>query len=87
VARKPKEKRGATVPAKRAKISEDGINVSMPSELRRKLEALADELFPGLPGNKSILVRQLITKAVGDHEQRKEAQFNAELDSSVKPKS
>jgi hypothetical protein len=48
-----------------------GLGVKIQKTTQDKLTEMAEELFPGRPGAYSDLVREIIAKALTEHEQAK----------------
>lgn len=67
--------------SQRARVALDGyIGVKVSSAVKASIERIADETLPGDPGAVSNWLRQLFNRTIAEHEAKKQAAFDAELD-------
>jgi hypothetical protein len=49
----------------------ESINIKIEPSAKESLQRIADELYPEVPGNASVLVRAVIKKALAEHDAKK----------------
>lgn len=67
--------------SQRASVDVGGyVGVKVAAAVKASIERIADETYPGEPGAVSRWLRQLFNRAIAEHEAKKQAAFDAELD-------